>query len=217
MIKPRLEIFNSNQAKVFPKLSFLTRDGFYLAGGTALSLQLGHRTSLDFDFYNPKHFDAKELYNKIEKQFGEDAQKTGEEKDTLFCRISKTECSFFWYQYPLIKKTVKVQGVTLASIEDIAAMKLIAVSHRPAKRDYLDIFFLLQKFTLDDMFSYVSKKYPNFNPYFALRALTYFEDIKEELEQRAIKIVSPNFSWEEAKEKIFAEVKKYQLSMIKKD
>lgn len=217
MIEPHLEIFNPNQVKVFPKLSFLTSDGFYLAGGTALALQLGHRTSLDFDFYNPKHFDAKELYNQIEKQFGENAQKTGEEKDTLFCRVSETECSFFWYQYPMIKEAVKIHGVAIASIEDIAAMKLIAVSHRPAKRDYLDIFFLLQKFTLDDMFSYVSKKYPNFNPYFALRALTYFEDIKEEREQRAIKILDPNFSWEEAKEKIFEEVKKYQLSMIKKE
>lgn len=181
-----------------------------------MALQLGHRTSLDFDFYNPKHFDAKGLYNKIEKQFAQDAQKTGEEKDTLFCRVSKTECSFFWYQYPLIKKTVKVQGVVLASVEDIAAMKLIAISHRPAKRDYLDIFFLLQKFTLDDMFSFVSRKYPNFNHYFALRALTYFEDVDQNKNQRSVKILYPNFSWDKAKRKIFEEVKKYQLAMIKK-
>lgn len=216
MLTPQLKIFNSDQAKVFSKLSFLTQEGFYLAGSTALALQIGHRTSLDFDFYNPKHFDAKELYNKIEKQFAQDAQKTGEEKDTLFCRVNKVDLSFFWYQYPLIKKTVKVQGVALAGIEDIAAMKLIAISHRPAKRDYLDIFFLLQKFTLDDMFSFVSRKYPNFNQYFILRALTYFEDVDQNQNQRSVKIIDPNFSWEEAKKKIFAEVKKYQLAMIKK-
>ena len=65
------------------------------------------------------------------------------------------------------------------------------------------------------MFALVGKKYPNFNQYFTLRALGYFKDLKDE-QLRRIKVFDKDFSWEKAKEKIFAETKKYQLAMIKK-
>lgn len=215
-MKTGLAVLNSNQTEIFPKLSFLSERGFYLAGGTALALQLGHRTSLDFDFYNIHHFDRKKLYDKIDELFKKGSLKIGERKDTLFCRIKDVDLSFFWYSYPLITPPKIIEGVTVASLADIAAMKLVAISHRPVKRDYIDIFFLLKKFTLEEMFGFIARKYPKFNQYFAVRALTYFEDIKDDQKQRAIKIVAPNFSWEEAKKKIFEEVKRYQLAMIKK-
>ena len=106
-------------------------------------------------------------------------------------------------------------GIRVASCQDIAAMKLIAISHRPVKRDYVDIYYLFEKFSLKEMFSFVSKKYPNFNQYFALRALTYFEDIGEREKKRPIKVLDKNISWEKAKKKIFEEVKKYQLGMLR--
>jgi len=208
-------IFDPNQAKVFPKLDFLSRNNFYLAGGTALALQLGHRTSVDFDFYCPKHFDESALFKQIENIFGQKAKITVKQKDSLFCRINNVECSFFRYQYPLIKKPLKSQGPPLASMEDIAAMKLIAVSMRPVKRDYIDIYYLLNKFNLEKMFSFVKKKYPNFNEYFAVRALTYFEDITEGKKKRDVRILEPGFSWDKAQETIFEAAKKYQLEMIK--
>lgn len=216
-MKTGLAVLSSNQTEILLKLSFLSESGFYLAGGTALALQLGHRTSLDFDFYNIHHFDRKKLYDKIDEHFKNESLKISERKDTLFCNIKGIDLSFFWYSYPLITKPTIIKGVTVAGLADIAAMKLVAISHRPVKRDYIDIFFLLKKFTLKEMFGFVTRKYPKFNQYFAIRALTYFEDIKDDQKQRAIRILTPNFSWEEAKEKIFAEVKKYQLSMIKKD
>ena len=94
-------------------------------------------------------------------------------------------------------------------------MKLIAISGRPAQRDYIDIFYLLKKFTIEEMFTFGYKKYPNFNHYLALRALTYFEDL-EDPKQRSVKVLDPTFSWPKAKEQIFEEVKKYQLSILKK-
>ncbi|MBI2327625.1 nucleotidyl transferase AbiEii/AbiGii toxin family protein [Candidatus Curtissbacteria bacterium] len=109
-----------------------------------------------------------------------------------------------------------IEGITVANLQDIAAMKLVAVSHRPVKRDYIDVFFLLEKFTLEEMFGFVTRKYPKFNQYFTIRALTYFEDIKDDEKQRAIKILDHTFSWDAAKKKIFEEVKKYQLAMIRK-
>src|SRR3972149_1171276 len=63
--------------------------------------------------------------------------------------------------------------------DDIAAMKLVAAGHRPAKRDYIDIFYLLKKFTLKEIFTFAHKKYANFNSYLSQRALAYFEDLED--------------------------------------
>lgn len=216
MKKFHSEILNKHQSKIFPELAFLKKERFYLAGGTALALQLGHRTSIDFDFYTQRHFDAPNLYKRIETVFGKEAEKTAQEKDSLFCTISKVDFSFFWYEYPLIKSLVVIEGIPVASLEDIAAMKLIAISHRPVKRDYIDIFYLLRVFDLEKMFFSVKKKYPKFNQYFSLRALTYFDDVKDKEDKRPIKVFDKNFSWTKAKERIFEEVKKYQLGMIKR-
>lgn len=215
MPKLHLETLNQNQSNLFPELHFLKKQNFYLAGGTALALHLGHRTSLDFDFYSKSHFDSLKLYQEIENLFKKEAKVTFREKDTLFCNVSGVDFSFFWYKYPLLKKSIETNGPFIASLEDIAAMKLISVYQRPAKRDYIDIFFLLKVLSLKKMFSFVQKKYPNFNQYFSLRALTYFKDLKDE-EKRKIKILDKGFSWEKAKEKIFEEVRGYQLGMIKK-
>src|SRR3989344_506824 len=208
-------ILNKKQVKTLAQLSFLEKLGFYMAGGTALALQLGHRTSLDFDFYNPKHFPAPDLYSKIQKNFKEKSKKISQQKDTLFCKVNDIDLSFFWYQYPLIARPLIYQGVTLASLEDIAAMKLVAIGHRPAKRDYIDIFYLLKKFSLEEIFSFAHNKYQKFNSYLSQRALSYFEDL-EDPKQRSIKVLDPDFSWPEAKKKLFEEVKKYQLSILKK-
>lgn len=210
-----LKILNKEQLLVFSQLGFLRKEGFYLGGGTALALQLGHRTSVDFDFYSPKHFDSNKLFNRLENIFGEETKKIGEEEDTLFCRLNDVDCSFFWYSHPLIKKAKIIKNVSVASMEDVSAMKLIAVSRRPVKRDYIDIFYLLKTFSLEEIFSFTQKKYPKVNLYFSLRALTYFEDVENGV-KREIKILDKDFSWEKAKKKIFEEVEKYQLGMIKK-
>lgn len=215
MSKLHFEVLNKKQLGLFPQLDFLHEQKFYLAGGTALALHLGHRTSLDLDFYCQSHFDPLALSEKIEDSFGPKAKITAREKDTLFCRISGVDFSFFWYKYPLLKKPLVTEGPLLASLEDIAAMKMIAITQRPAKRDYIDIYFLLKLLSLEKMFALVGKKYPNFNQYFALRALGYFQDLRDE-QARRIKVFDKNFSWEKAKEKIFIEAKKYQLKMIRK-
>jgi len=103
----------------------------------------------------------------------------------------------------------------LASILDIAAMKLIALTGRAKKRDYIDIFYLLEKLSLGEMFKAAKKKYSLFNPYIVKRALAFFDDVEEE--NGRIEILDKNFSWKKAKEKIFSEVRRYQLAMIKKN
>ena len=210
-----ISVLNQNQKKVLSKLSFLTRDGFYLAGGTSLAIQIGHRTSFDFDFYTPNHFDQNTLFDKFLEIFGDEAIKTSLAKNTLFCTLKTVDCSFFTYPYKLLKKPVLKRGMAVVSLEDIAAMKLVAVNRRPAKRDYIDIYYLLDKFSLGEMINFAKKKFPNFNFYYLLRALSYFEDIKDD-ERRKIRMADKNFSWETAKDRLSKEANKYQLSMFKK-
>ncbi|MBI2327626.1 nucleotidyl transferase AbiEii/AbiGii toxin family protein [Candidatus Curtissbacteria bacterium] len=79
-----LGVLSNTQAEILPKLSFLSNRGFYLAGGTALALQLAHRTSLDFDFYNIRHFDRKKLYQKIDELFKDESSKLASKKTRFF-------------------------------------------------------------------------------------------------------------------------------------
>lgn len=213
MKKIFLEVLNKKQQAIFKGLHFLEKEDFYLAGGTGLALQLKHRTSVDFDFYTQKHFDPERLFKKIDQVFPQKAEKISKAEDTLYADINQVSTSYFWYQYPL-KLLVRTIGPALASIEDIAAMKLLSISSRATKRDYIDIYFLLKEFELKKLFALVRKKYSQFNPYFALRALTYFEDIKES--RGRIKIFDKKITWEQVKKGIFEKVRAYQLGMFKR-
>jgi predicted nucleotidyltransferase component of viral defense system len=209
-------ILDKNQLEILPRLKIISNYNLYLAGGTALALQLGHRTSVDLDFFTPEHFDSNKLYKDLEKEFGNNIKNIGEEKDTLFIKIFDVDLSFFWYQYKLIDKTEVFENVNLASLKDISAMKLLAITGRPAVRDYIDIFYLLKEFRISEIFDFADEKYPTFNDYLALRALTYFDEVTEVEGKRPIKVLDPDFSWNKAKKFIFEEVKKNQLGMFKK-
>ena len=98
----------------------------------------------------------------------------------------------------------------LASLKDIAAMKLIAITQRGTKRDFFDVYFLIKNLGLGEIIELTQKKYPPFNPYLALQALTYFEDAeKEKLEERKITFLKPT-SWKEVKEFFIKEARIYK-------
>lgn len=206
------EVLSQNQINILKKIKL--SNNFYLAGGTALALQIGHRTSIDFDFYSQKHFDSQKLAENLQGLF-QKLQILFQKEDTLRTKIGETELSFFYYNYPLIDLPKKLEGIKISSKRDIAAMKLAAIVQRGTKRDFIDIHYLLQKYTLSALLGFALKKYRSYQEMLILRALIYFEDADKERYPRLIKIFDPNFSWETAKQKIFEEVKKYQLSMIK--
>ena len=206
-------ILDKNELFLLKKLSFLKKFGFYLAGGTGLSLQLGHRTSVDLDFYTPKSFKVEN----ITRLFGSEIPQikiTGIAKGTIFGKFKKTEFSLFHYPYELLNSFISFEQVLLASIQDIAAMKIAAVVQRGTKRDFIDIYYLLKKYPLKKLISWTLKKYPSYQQMLLLKALIYFKDAEEKKEKREIKILDKKFSWEKAKKEIFEEVKKYQLEMI---
>jgi len=208
-----LSVLNRNQKELLKKLGFLKKYGFYLAGGTNLALQIGHRTSLDFDFYTKKRFDSLELHRLLEKNFKEIIllQKA---EGTLIVKINSVAISFFQYPYPLISLLIKYQNFPpLASKEDIAAMKIIAISDRGTKRDFIDIYFLLEEFSLKEIFGFVKKKYPNFNIYVGLMGLTYFIDAEKKQKRKLYLFHS--VSWNEVKKFLIKEIKKYQKECLK--
>lgn len=212
-----LKVLNRKQKNIISKLGFLKKRGFYLAGGTALALQLGHRTSKDLDFYNQKHFRSKNLLVKTEKELRIKAKEYSLAKETLFIRILDVDMSFFYYPYSLIKPLIKMNAINLASKEDIAAMKILSIVQRATKRDYVDIYFLLKELRLEDLLKFAKQKYPELNLYLALRALEFYKDIDLKEERRRGKIhIFSGVGWPAIKRFLTKEVKKYQLGLIKK-
>jgi len=208
-------ILNKNQLAIVKKLKLPKAPGFYLAGGTALALQIGHRTSIDFDFYSQKKFSSPQLAKDIKKTFP-NAKMLFTAEDTLKSIIGETELSFFYYSYQLLELLEQYQDINIASLADVAAMKLAAIIQRGTRRDFVDIYYLLNFYTLGELINFAIKKYPGYQPMLILRALIYLEDAEKEKYPRPIKVLEPDFSWEKAKKKIFAEVKQYQLSILKK-
>lgn len=202
-----VEILDARSRKLLPKFSFLNRYGFYLAGGTALALQIGHRTSLDFDFYTKDDFNPDVLLRELETKF-EEVVLLQKDEGTLIVTVDKVAASFFRYPYQLLKPLRKTEGVKLASKADIAAMKILAVTGRGTERDFVDLYFLLREFSLDKILQFTKKKYPQFNIYVGLRSLTYFADA-EKRQARKLRMLHP-VSWNEVKKRIVEEVKRYQ-------
>lgn len=168
----------------------------YLAGGSALALHLGHRHSLDFDFFIRKHFKTKDVVERLMK-LGK-FEKSTLQSDTILGNFNSVKFSLFYLEYPLIQKTKPFLNVSLASPADIAAMKIAALVDRGTKRDFIDLYFLIkEKYSLENMFNFYNKKYQKLseNIYSILKALKYFEDAEESEMPKMIKKVS----WEEVK------------------
>jgi len=211
-----MEVLTVDQQEILPKLGFLKEQNFYLAGGTALALQIKHRTSVDFDFYTEKDFHPAGIYEQFQKQKNRKILLSAiTEKNTLLLEINDVSISLFTYPYPLVQNIVKSHYFSLASLEDIAAMKMIAIIQRGTKRDFIDLYFLIRKIGLRKIFSFAREKYPGFNEYLALQSLTYFKDAEIENNNRNIKLLEP-FNWKDAKKFFITEVEKIKETWRRK-
>jgi len=210
------EVLTVDQKEILPRLVFLKEQNFYLAGGTALSLQIKHRTSVDFDFYTEKEFHPAEIYEQFQRQKNRKILlSTITEKNTLLLELNDISISLFTYPYPLVRNLLKSRYCNLASLEDIAAMKMIAIIQRGTKRDFVDLYFLIKKIGLGKIFGFAREKYPGFNEYLALQSLTYFKDAEIESNDRNIELLEP-FNWKDAKKFFIAEVEKIDKTWRRK-
>jgi len=171
---------------------------FYLAGGTALALQFGHRQSIDLDFFTAKNFSLNQLKNKLNK-LGKFKLRS-EDEGTLHIILSGVLISFLRYPYPLLCKKIKLDNISLADWKDIACMKISAVSDRGSKKDFVDLYFILQKISLPSLLKLFNKKYKNidYNKTHILKSLMFFEDADKEPTPKMLQ----KTSWPAIKKKI---------------
>ncbi|MGK5094988.1 nucleotidyl transferase AbiEii/AbiGii toxin family protein [Deltaproteobacteria bacterium TL4] len=171
-------ILDTKRQALLPYFSKLPQQ-FYLAGGTGLALQFGHRISDDFDFFCAEPFDTQDLYATLTQDVFTDINLTiiQEAKNTLdVLTDSKVKLSFIRYRYHLLYELINTEHFPIADYHDIAAMKLIACAQRATQKDYIDLYVLLEHLSLKDIFTVAAQKYPDFNLIIYLKSLTYFDD-----------------------------------------
>ncbi len=179
---------------------------FYLAGGTGLGLQLGHRISVDFDFFWQEDI-PKELLSKIRRVFKSYRIETIVNRSTqLTVAVDGAMISFVKYPFPMFSKLIDYKGIKILSPIGIAAMKAFALGGRAALKDYVDLYFILKGeiVTLEKIIALCEKKYGNeFNRRLFLEQLIYSEDIEEAeihfLKEKIVKSEIENFFEKEVK------------------
>lgn len=166
--------------------SYLPPDS-YLAGGTALSLHLNHRTSYDLDLYTRHKFNETTQVERF-KEAIDDFQAVSVDWQTIQGKSQNTDISLFYYEYPLLEPTIDFKGLAIASVLDISAMKLEAISTRGLKRDFFDLYSICQKFNyrLDHIIGIASTKFGHGTEYIPhyLKSMTYFVEA-ETMPERA--------------------------------
>lgn len=151
---------------------------FFLVGGTALALQIGHRNSIDIDLFTQNDLDAQSMTAFLRTKFNVRIDHSG--VNTLLTLINNIKVDFIKHPYSYIKSPITEEGVTFLSKEDIAAMKLNAIINSGQRlKDFIDVYFLLEHFSIENMLHFFETKYPNTNALIALKALSYFDDIDQ--------------------------------------
>jgi len=155
---------------------------FYLAGGSAVALHLGHRISIDLDFFTLQDDYAAESLTQQLRAIGHlDIQQ--QSRGTLIGLLRGVRISFFSYPYPTLAEMAALDNVVVAHLLDIALMKLVAISQRGTKRDFIDLYFICQHgYRLDDLLRQIPEKYRavSYSSYHLLRSLAYFADAEED-------------------------------------
>jgi len=172
------EALTKQAAVLFP--SFSKFKGFYLVGGTALALQIGHRLSVDFDMFSSEELPPN-LLRQVKRVFLKSSiSVTYRVPEQLNLLIDNIQATFFYYEYPVVDSFVEYKGVSLVSTREIAAMKAFAVGKRLAYKDYVDWYFLLKEgyVKLDEVISLCEKKFgKEFNDRLFLGQLVFMEDV----------------------------------------
>ncbi len=163
--------------------SFATRAGFYLAGGTAIAIRLGHRRSIDLDWFTSGVIaDPMRLAGEI-RQVLPNFEVTDTAKGTLHGQAEAVKLSFLEYRYPLLGDPSEWDeyGGRLAALEDLACMKLSAIAGRGAKKDFIDLYALgASHFTLDEMLTLYQRKFAVRDVGHVVMSLSYFDDAEAE-------------------------------------
>lgn len=154
---------------------------FHLVGGTALALQLGHRNSIDIDLFTQNDFSIEEISELVSDKFTYTT--TLLRNNTILAVVNNIKTDFIKHNYPFVLPPLIEDGIRFLSKEDIAAMKFHAIIQSGKRlKDFIDIYYLLQHFTMQQMIGFFTQKYSYSNPMIALKAVNYFDDIDESID-----------------------------------
>ena len=209
---------------LWEKLCFIQNEKlfhtFNLVGGTALSLQIGHRISTDIDLFTEDKLNKEEILSflkKIDKNV-EIINSSGAILQILFPSDdpeNRLKVDFVNYEYPLLEKLVdNDDGIRLVSKNDISAMKMSAIGTRGYEaRDFVDLFYLLKEIPIETIVDNFKKKYNTENIQQYLRSINYFDDVNEE-SWKSIKMLHDKLSVNTIKDTLNNEVNKYWKNIL---
>jgi hypothetical protein len=164
---------------------------FNLVGGTALALHLGHRKSIDLDFFTSESFDLEEVKMMLIKKY--DFKVSYSRSQTLKGFINGVKVDFIKFDYPHLHNCDIIDEVRIESIPDIIAMKLLSITDNGSRiKDFIDIAYLSSWFSLEEMLQFFIRKITNSNIMMPIKALTYFDDIDF---NESIVMLNNDFDW----------------------
>jgi hypothetical protein len=166
--------------------------GFYLAGGTAVALHLGHRMSIDFDFFGTDPITApRRFINAFRSTTSDIVNEIQCTRGTVYVQVGGVTTSWFRYLYPLLRPPGVWRKTLVASLDDLAAMKLAAIYDRGSRKDFVDVFALLENgYLLADLIERFQEKYPRANVDHLVRSLQYFDRADQEASLRMLLQIS---------------------------
>ncbi len=169
-------------------------DNFYLAGGTALAIQLGHRKSDDIALFSQKRFTV-EHYSAM--LLALNGVILAEEEGTIHALIEGVNVSLLYYPYKVLLPFKTIAGLNMASIEDVSCMKIVALSQRAEKKDFLDAYEILRIYKPVELKRMFIEKYgiEKINCYHILRSFFYFADAENSPEP----VIHRGTTWDEVK------------------
>jgi|WetSurMetagenome_2_1015567.scaffolds.fasta_scaffold59092_3 predicted nucleotidyltransferase component of viral defense system len=200
-----LKLIRSLQEKQYLK-------GFYLVGGTALALYLGHRKSIDIDLFTNSSFDAAVLLENLHQDFPYQLSYTA--ANTLKGSIDNIKVDLIAHRYPYIHEPNLISGIHVLSMQDIVAMKLNAISTSGQRsKDFIDIYYLLEKIDIESMLLYYKTKYGQSNDTFILKSLIYYDEV--DLSDWPVLLKDSALKWGNVKKLLTSRVLRFTKNTLK--
>lgn len=170
------EILTKEQEKLLPLLKDFSKD-YYLVGGTAIALHIGHRKSIDFDLFTGKKVFPKIIRNKIQRKFKIDAILYEEEGQAHYI-VNKVKVTFYNYPFEIVPKEKIFKYIKIPDLLTLSAMKVFAISERNKWKDYVDLYYIFKKYyTVAEVLKKANKLFPEYNDKMFFEQITYFNDI----------------------------------------
>lgn len=165
---------------------------FALGCGTSLALRVGHRLSVDLDFFTEEEFQAEGLPGRLGLA---GATILSVSRNSLTMETGGIKLDLLRHSYKRLHPADEIEGVRLVSLPDLTAMKLNAIANRGSKKDFYDIVELLKTYPLPEMLEFFAAKYPDTDSFAVIRSLAWFEDAEAEPDPMTL----TSSSWEEIK------------------